>query len=44
MSLDQSFAKILAEAEKLATAKGDAFIAADIMVLAMARPRHLSRR
>ena len=36
MTLDQSFAKILAEAEKMANGKGDAFIAADIIVLAMA--------
>jgi ATP-dependent Clp protease ATP-binding subunit ClpB len=36
MTLDQGLAKIFAEAEKTATAKGDQFIAADVIVLTMA--------
>ncbi len=36
MSIDQSLVKILAQAEKLSNTKGDQFIAADLIVLAMA--------
>ena len=39
LSLDTALAKILAEAEKLGKARGDAFVAGDMVILAMAQSR-----